>query len=155
MQRTDIIVAHALCDFLSNSFVGRKRWGHKGVGQIMCIIPAYLRSLRGIIPLVSPGNAPALHQILIVSRRHKQMLRGGNKQTNILKHKRTPTQNKQKNHKPNQPNQTQKNSQQNKYFPDFVQSEFRIKLYSLFHQYKYSPLLIPCPKNWSCCVLFI
>lgn len=44
-----------------------------------------------------------MHQILIVSRRHKQMLRGGNKQTN--KHSQTQT-------NPN-PKQTKKNTNQN------------------------------------------
>lgn len=51
------------------SFVVRKRWGHEAVELLMCPICAYLRSLRGIIPLiVSPGKAPAL--LLIVSRKY-------------------------------------------------------------------------------------
>lgn len=69
LQRIDIIAAHALCDFLSMSFVVRKRWSHVALEQLMCSISEYLRSLREIMPHIpSPGNAPAL--LLIIFRKH-------------------------------------------------------------------------------------
>lgn len=99
-------------------FVVRKRWGHEA--QLMCTISAYLRSLRGIIPLiVSPGNAPAL--LLIVSRKHNLRVK----------------------------QEKWKDRQKTKYFTNslFFQSKLRLTFYSVSSVKIYSPSESLCPPK--------
>lgn len=129
LWRVDIITAHALYDgLLSISFVVRRRWGHEAVEQSMGTTSAYLRSLRGIIPLiVSPGNAPAW--LLIVSRKHnlkikQEKWKDSRKINTFLIH-------------------------------FFFQSKLRITFNSVSSVKIYSHSESFLPPKWSCLVLFM
>lgn len=111
---------HLLC--------GQERWGHAAVEQSMGTTSAYLRSLRGIIPLiVSPGNAPAW--LLIVSRKHnlkikQEKWKDSRKINTFLIH-------------------------------FFFQSKLRITFNSVSSVKVYSHSESLLPPKWSCLVLFM